>query len=82
MKAIVETISKVVSVEFLKSLTEHEVKVLFFSVWNIAFEAKEMQLFDECRSLLSDLHETLRRYGQYLTSSSPASKEFDISVLS
>jgi hypothetical protein len=42
IKAIVETISKVVTVDFLQSLTEHEVKVLFFSVWNIAYEAKEM----------------------------------------
>ena len=39
-------------------------------------------MYDECRSLLSDLYETLKRYGQYMTTTAQASKEFDISVLS
>ena len=45
IKALVDTLSKTVSVQFLKQLTEEEVKVVFYAVWNIAFEAKDRSLF-------------------------------------
>lgn len=39
---LIETLGRVVSLEFLKQCSSiNEVKVLFCSIWNIAYEAKE-----------------------------------------
>lgn len=46
--ALVETMGRLVSLEFLKHCTMSEVKILFFSIWNLAYEAKEHELYKEC----------------------------------
>ena len=46
--ALVETLGRIVSLEFLKHCSLSEVKVLFYSIWNIAYEAKHCELYKEC----------------------------------
>jgi hypothetical protein len=38
-------------------LDKAEVKVVFYAVWNLAFEAKEYELFHECKLMLATLYE-------------------------
>jgi hypothetical protein len=39
--ALIETLGRVVSLEFLKHCSLGEVKVLFYSIWNICYESKQ-----------------------------------------
>ncbi len=38
--ALIETLGKVVSLEFLKHCNMSEVRMMFYSIWNVAYEAK------------------------------------------
>ena len=46
--ALIETLGRLVSLEFLKHCALGEIKVLFYSIWNIAFEAKQSGMHKEC----------------------------------
>ncbi len=37
---LIETLSRLVSLEFLKLCSLSEIKVLFYSLWNVSYEAK------------------------------------------
>ncbi len=67
MLALVETIGRLVSLEFLKHCTLSEVKILFYSIWNLAFEAKEQELYKECQLMLKTLYETVKKFSQFFS---------------
>lgn len=46
--ALIETLGRVVSLEFLKHCSLGEVKIMFYSIWNVAYEAKNLELYKEC----------------------------------
>ena len=50
--ALIETLGKVVSLEFLKHCNMSEVRMMFYSIWNVAYEAKEHGLYKECQLML------------------------------
>jgi hypothetical protein len=60
--ALIETMGRVISLEFLKHCTMGEVKILFFSIWNLAYEAKENELYKECQLMLKALYETVKKF--------------------
>lgn len=39
-----------------------EIKVLFYSVWNVAFEAKQCEFYKECQLMLRQLYETVKKF--------------------
>ena len=49
---LVETLGKVLSLEFLKHCNMSEVRMMFYSIWNVAYEAKEHGLYKECQLML------------------------------
>jgi hypothetical protein len=44
-----------------------EVKLLFYSTWNVAWEAKEAGLVKECNLMLRQLYETVKRFSQFFS---------------
>lgn len=40
IKQLVECLTSIVTLQFVKAIASEEVKVVFFAAWNIAFEAK------------------------------------------
>jgi hypothetical protein len=60
--ALVETMGRLVSLEFLKHCTMSEVKILFYSIWNLAYEAKEHELYKECQLMLKSLYDTVKKF--------------------
>jgi hypothetical protein len=46
--ALIETLGKVVSLEFMKHCSMGEVRIMFYSIWNVAYEDKNFGLFKEC----------------------------------
>ena len=41
IQQLIEALNKLVCLEFLKHCSQEETKVVFYSVWNLAFDAKE-----------------------------------------
>ena len=41
IQLLIETLSKILTLDFLKECVPEESKVFFYSVWNLAYEAKE-----------------------------------------
>jgi hypothetical protein len=78
IRCLVDTLSKIVNIEFLKQLSSEEIKVIFDSIWNIAYEAKDKTLFTECKQMLTCLYDNLRRFAQYLSESK---SDFDCTIL-
>ena len=78
IRCLVETLQKIVNIEFLKHLSSEETKVIFDSIWNIAYEAKDRMLFSECKQMLTCLFEQLRKFASYLSESK---SDFDCSML-
>ncbi len=50
--ALIETLGRLVSLEFLKHCSLGEIKILFYSIWNVAYEAKQYELYKECQIML------------------------------
>ncbi len=75
---LVDTVTNLVNIQFLKQLTNEEVKTLFFSIWNIAFEAKELQLLAECKKMLHQLYDQVKKFAQYVQETQLA---FEINLL-
>jgi hypothetical protein len=42
-----------------------EIKVLFYSIWNVAYEAKERGMYKECQLMLRQLYETVKKFSSY-----------------
>lgn len=42
--SLIKTLSKIVCLDFLKQCAAHQIKVIFMSAWNLAYEAKERGL--------------------------------------
>ena len=78
IRCLVETLQKIVNIQFLKHLSSEEIKVIFDSIWNIAYEAKDRMLFNECKQMLTCLYEQLRKFAQYLSESK---SDFDCTLL-
>jgi hypothetical protein len=53
---LIESLSSMISVAFLRECSQEETKVLFYAIWNLAFEAKERQLVTECKQMLGALY--------------------------
>lgn len=62
---LVLTLTKLVSLEFLTKCSLEEIKVIFYSIWNLAYESKERGLINESRQMLSTLYEQVRKLAQY-----------------
>jgi hypothetical protein len=58
-----------VSLEFLKHCSLPEIKVLFYSIWNVSFEAKQAGLFKECQLMLRQLYETVKKFSAFFNES-------------
>jgi hypothetical protein len=41
------------------------VKVLFYSIWNIAYQAKNCELYKECQIMLRQLYETVKKFSAF-----------------
>jgi len=54
---LVLTLTKLVTLEFLTKCSQEEIKVIFYSIWNLAYEAKERGLINESRQMLSTLYD-------------------------
>jgi hypothetical protein len=48
LQALSNTISRIISLEFLKSSTLDEIRIIFYAIWNVAFESKNRDLMKEC----------------------------------
>lgn len=57
LQALANTLSRVVSLEFLKSSTLDEIRVVFYAIWNVAFESKKRDLMKECQLMLKSLYD-------------------------
>ena len=55
--SLVETLTKLVCLEFMKVCSPDELKVVFYSIWNLAFEAKSRELLRESQTMLAALYE-------------------------
>jgi len=53
----VESLKKLVCLDFMKQCSPEELKIVFYSVWNLAFEAKTRGLFTESQRLLCALYD-------------------------
>ena len=51
--------------DFLKVCSSDELKVVFYSIWNLAFEAKSRGMVHESQSMLVALYEQVKRFAQY-----------------
>lgn len=67
LQTLIETLGRLVSLEFLKQCSMAEVKLLFYSTWNVAWEAKEAGLVKECNLMLRQLYETVKRFSQFFS---------------
>lgn len=65
IQQLVEALNKLVCLEFLKHCSQEETKVVFYSVWNLAFDAKERGMLQECRTMLQSLYEQVKRFASY-----------------
>lgn len=45
--SLVETLTKLVCLDFMKVCSSDELKVVFYSIWNLAYEAKSRELLRE-----------------------------------
>ena len=78
---LVVTLTKLVTLEFLTKCTQEEVKVIFYSIWNLAYEAKERGLIQESRQMLQTLYEQVKKLAQYIHENSKQKPLFDETVL-
>ena len=65
----------------MKVCSSDELKVVFYSVWNLAFEAKSRGLVHESQTMLTTLYEQVKRFAQYCheqRSNSSSSSELQI----
>lgn len=51
-----------------------EVKILFYSIWNLAYEAKEYELYKECQLMLKSLYETVKKFSQFFNDNQSATR--------
>ena len=65
IQSLVETLTKLVCLDFMKECTGDELKVVFYSIWNLAFEAKTRGLVHESQVMLGALYEHVKRFAQY-----------------
>ena len=49
----------------MKVCNAEELKVVFFSIWNLAYEAKSLDLIRESQVMLSTLYDQVKRFSQY-----------------
>ena len=49
----------------MKVCNGEELKVVFYSIWNLAFEAKSRDLVRESQAMLTSLYEQVKRFAQY-----------------
>ena len=49
-----------------------EVKILFYSIWNLAYEAKEHELYKECQLMLKSLYDTVKKFSQFFNDNQQA----------
>lgn len=47
IQSLVETLTKLICLDFMKVCSSDELKVVFYSIWNLAFEAKSRGLVKE-----------------------------------
>jgi hypothetical protein len=69
IKQLVECLTSIVTLQFVKALALEEVKVVFFAAWNIAFEAKQHSLCYEAKTMLQSLYEIIKKYAQFVRES-------------
>lgn len=55
--------------------------MIFYSIWNLAYEAKERGLIQESRQMLQTLYEQVKKLAQYIHENSKQKPLFDESVL-
>ena len=64
IKTITSSLNHIIRLDFLKACDTHELKVLFYSIWNIALEAKNFQMFSECHQMLKSLYENIKKFAR------------------
>lgn len=62
IQSLVETLTRLVCLDFMKVCTNDELKVIFYSIWNLAFEAKGRGLVRESQTMLTALYEQVKRF--------------------
>lgn len=72
--SLVETLSRVISLEFLKFCTVQEIKMLFYSVWNVAYETRQREMYKECQILLKSLYEQVKKFSTFYQENNLLSK--------
>ncbi|CDW91181.1 UNKNOWN [Stylonychia lemnae] len=65
LKCLVDSLSKIISLEFLKICSMPEIQIIFYQIWNVAFEAKQRQMYLECQLLLKSLYEQVRKFSKF-----------------
>ena len=65
IQQLLEAMNELVCLELLKSCSEEDIKIIFYSIWNVAYEAKERSLQQECRNMLQFLYETVKKFASY-----------------
>ena len=65
LASLIETLGRLVSLEFLKHWSLDEIKVLFYSIWNVSYEAKQASLYKECQLMLRQLYETVKKFSAF-----------------
>lgn len=48
IRTISEAFAHVLKVEFLKICSEEELRLVFYFIWNMALEAKQLKMIKEC----------------------------------
>eukprot|EP00347_Sterkiella_histriomuscorum_P019831 403340135 len=62
LDCLVNSLSKLISLEFIKQCKPLEVKSLFYSVWNVAFETHKRGMIKECQLLLRQLYDQVKKF--------------------
>ena len=65
IQSLAETLTKLVCLDFMKVCNAEELKVVFYSIWNLAFEAKSRDLVRESQAMLATLYDQVKRFAQY-----------------
>lgn len=66
IKQLVECLTSIVTLQFVKALDQEEVKVVFFAAWNIAYEAKQHSLCVEAKQMLQSLYEIIKKFACFV----------------
>ena len=78
ISSLIETLTKLVCLDFLKVCSSDELKVVFYAIWNLSYEAKQRDMIKESLTMLASLYEQVKLFAQHCHEQRMQSAETDL----